>query len=187
MALMRLLILGDEPTWWRQYPRARRECAKIASVVTSRPAAFANSPGFDTQLFLHIELGSVRRPQIDQYASLWMDVRNCLNAREREEYKSILNEKLDQPHLRDLARNPMQLTILLSLILTRGAALPDKRTSLYDAYIDLFFSKDNLQRIRLYDNTLNCLRTYTNIWRGYCIHPLRRARVIRTDAYLQPS
>ena len=103
--------------------RMRENCKGLRVVVTSRPAAFANSPGFDTQLFLHIELGSVRRPQIDQYASRWMDVRN-LNAREREEYKSILNEKLDQPHLRDLARNPMQLTILLSLILTRGAALP---------------------------------------------------------------
>ena len=70
-----------------------------------------------------------------------MDVRN-LSQSERAEFSSILNEKMEQPHLRDLARNPMQLAILLSLIHTRGSALPDKRTSLYDAYVDLFFSRE---------------------------------------------
>ena len=30
----------------------------------------------------------------------------------------------------------------MSLIHTRGTALPDKRTSLYDAYVDLFFSRE---------------------------------------------
>jgi len=71
-----------------------------------------------------------------------MDVRG-LNAREREEFRSILEEKMTAPHLRDLSRNPMQLTILLSLILTQGAALPDKRTNLYDDYVDLFFSRES--------------------------------------------
>jgi hypothetical protein len=45
--------------------------------------------------------------------------------------------------MRDLARNPMQLAILLSLVLTRGASLPDKRTALYEYYIDLFFSRES--------------------------------------------
>lgn len=132
-------------------PRIRENCKQLKLIVTSRPAAFANSPGFDRQNFPHLELGAIKRSQIQHYAKRWMDVRNLTN-RERAEFQSILDEKLDQPHLRDLARNPMQLTILLSLIHTRGAALPDKRTSLYDAYVDLFFSRESAKNAVVRDH-----------------------------------
>jgi len=122
-------------------PRLRENCRDFGVIITSRPAAFANSPGFDAELFPYIELLSVSRSQINDYANRWMNVRG-LAARERVEFQEILTEKLNAPHLRDLARNPMQLTILLSLILTQGSALPDKRTSLYDAYVELFFSRE---------------------------------------------
>jgi hypothetical protein len=36
----------------------------------------------------------------------------------------------------------MQLAILLSLIHTRGTSLPDKRTALYDSYVELFFNRE---------------------------------------------
>lgn len=121
--------------------RLREDCPSLRVVITSRPAAFANSPGFNIEQFPHLSLGSVPRKQVQQYAQRWMDVRR-LSHQEKLEFHSILNEKMEQPHLRDLARNPMQLAILLSLIHTRGAALPDKRTSLYDAYVDLFFSRE---------------------------------------------
>ena len=55
---------------------------------------------------------------------------------------STLEEKLEQPHLRDLARNPMQLAILLHLIHVQGAALPEKRTTLYEEYMKLFFNRE---------------------------------------------
>src|SRR5262249_3772566 len=122
-------------------PRLRENCPYLSIIVTSRPAAFANSPGFDADQFIYIDLLSVKRSQIDQYAKKWMEVRG-LTPKERTEFEQILKEKLDAPHLRDLARNPMQLTILLSLILTQGPALPDKRTNLYDTYVELFFSRE---------------------------------------------
>lgn len=122
-------------------PRIRENVSSLRLVVTSRPAAFANSPGFDRRQFVYVSLGSVTRDQILEYADKWMSAR-MLGARDRREFEQILVEKMDQPHLRDLCRNPMQLTILLSLILTRGAALPDKRTALYDVYVDLFFSRE---------------------------------------------
>lgn len=121
--------------------RLKETCAGCRLIVTSRPSAFANSPGFDAVKFPVLQLGSVQKFQIDAYATRWMSARN-LNKREQQEFKGILNEKLDEPHLRDLARNPMQLTILLSLIHTRGSALPDRRTSLYHNYVDLFFSRE---------------------------------------------
>ena len=122
-------------------PRLRENCKGLQVVITSRPAAFANSPGFDSEQFPHLQLGSVRRAQIQLYAGRWMDART-LSRKERAEFQSILDEKLNEPHLRDLARNPMQLTILLSLIHTEGAALPDKRTSLYGEYVRLFFARE---------------------------------------------
>ncbi|WP_441238289.1 NACHT domain-containing protein [Bradyrhizobium sp. 930_D9_N1_4] len=123
-------------------PRIRENCPHLGVIITSRPAAFANSPGFDASNFPHIELLSVKRSQITEYAERWMEVRG-LNTRERDEFRAILKEKMTAPHLRDLSRNPMQLTILLSLILTQGSALPDKRTNLYDDYVDLFFSRES--------------------------------------------
>jgi hypothetical protein len=122
--------------------RLRENCRDIMFVITSRPAAFANSPGFAPEVFPHIELLSVNRSQINLYATRWMDARG-LAPKERAEFEEILNEKMNAPHLKDLARNPMQLTILLSLILTQGSALPDKRTSLYDEYVNLFFSRES--------------------------------------------
>ena len=37
----------------------------------------------------------------------------------------------------------MQLTILLRLIHTQGSTLPDKRTALYDRYVDVFFNRES--------------------------------------------
>lgn len=115
--------------------------ASLQVVVTSRPAAFENSPGLPADTFPYFQLGAVTRPLIDAYAKRWLRARK-LQGREAAEVKRILAEKLDHPHIRDLARNPMQLAILLSLVHTRGTSLPDKRTALYDSYVDLFFSRE---------------------------------------------
>ena len=110
-------------------------------VVTSRPAAFANSPGMPDDTFPCIQLIAITRPIIDAYVERWIAARHVPD-RDAAEMRRILREKLDQPHLRDLARNPMQLAILLTLVHTRGASLPDKRTALYDSYVELFFSRE---------------------------------------------
>ena len=113
----------------------------VQVVVTSRPAAFANSPGFPSKTFPHFELDSVTREQAVQYAMRWARARG-LTESERTEFIDTLKGKLEEPHLRELARNPMQLAILLSLILTKGASLPDKRTAMYDSYIEVFFGRE---------------------------------------------
>jgi hypothetical protein len=151
----------------KSIPRLRENCRDLGLVITSRPAAFANSPGFDAELFPHIDLLSVKRSQIDEYANRWMTVRN-LSSKDRLEFTAILQDKMGAPHLRDLARNPMQLTILLSLILTQGAALPDKRTSLYDEYVDLFFSRESAKSpaVRQHIDLLKELHRYL----GWLLH-----------------
>lgn len=120
--------------------RAHQPDAQI--IVTSRPAAFANSPGFSHKDWTHLELQDLRTPQINAYADKWMQARN-LPQRDRQQLTLLLREKLGQPHMRDLARNPMQLTILLALINARGLSLPDKRTALYDSYMEHFFNRES--------------------------------------------
>lgn len=121
--------------------RLKAHALSLQVIVTSRPAAFANSPGLPEIDFPRYYLDSLNKQLIDEYANKWMNAKK-LDQRDRSEVKKILRDKLDQPHLKDLAKNPMQLTILLSLIYNRGSSLPDKRTALYDSYVDLFFNRE---------------------------------------------
>ena len=118
-----------------------RSAASLQVIVTSRPAAFADSPGFPEDSFPYYHLSSVTRQLIDQYSQKWMKARK-LDQQQIKDVKKVIQEKLDLPHLRDLARNAMQLTILFSLILRKTASLPDKRTALYDSYIELYFDRE---------------------------------------------
>ena len=89
----------------------------------------ASSPGFPEDDWIHLELRNLKRANIEAYRDKWLAAQG-LTAEERGMVTSTLGEKLDQPHLRDLARNPMQLAILLHLIHVQGAALPEKAHNL---------------------------------------------------------
>ena len=116
-------------------------CKSMLIILTSRPAAFANSPGFPESEWHHLKLLDMRTDTIEAYKDKWTQYQN-LNADDAKLITSTLRAKLEQPHLRDLARNPMQLTILLQLIHVQGVALPDKRTTLYEEYMKLFFNRE---------------------------------------------
>ncbi len=123
----------------------------LQTVVTSRPAAFANSPGLPEDSFRYFTLASINRPLIENYAEKWLRARR-LDGKEAADVRRILRDKLDQPHLRELARNPMQLAILLSLIQTHGGSLPEKRTALYDSYVQLYFNRESEKSAIVRDN-----------------------------------
>ncbi|MFG6535699.1 NACHT domain-containing protein [Sulfitobacter sp. 1A16787] len=110
-------------------------------IVTSRPAAFANSPGFPEDDWLHLKLKNLGRKNVDAYREKWSEAQ-ALHKDERLAVETTLGEKLTQPHIRELARNPMQLAILLHLIHVQGHGLPDKRTTLYEEYMKLFFNRE---------------------------------------------
>lgn len=111
-------------------------------VVTSRPTPFANSTVLPRRTFATYSLESLARPLITEYADRWLRSR-AIDDADADEVRQILDTKLGEPHLRDLARNPMQLAILLSLIHRRGISLPDKRTALYDNYVEMFFDRES--------------------------------------------
>lgn len=122
--------------------RLKELSASLQVIVTSRPTAFANTEGFPEDEFHYLRLVSLTDALIHEYTEKWLKAKR-IHGKEASDVKKILEEKLVQPHLRDLARSPMQLSILLSLIHTRGSSLPDKRTALYDNYVDLFFARES--------------------------------------------
>lgn len=122
--------------------RIQQNAISSLIIVTSRPAAFANSPGFSKDEWQHLKMLPLFKTDINRYSAKWLEGRSLEN-REKEEILSLLSDKLDHSHVRDLARNPMQLAILLALISVQGASLPDKRTALYDEYIDIFLNRES--------------------------------------------
>lgn len=113
----------------------------LQTVVTSRPAAFTHSPGFSAAEVPHLQLVSLPKDLIINYSERWTRSRG-LDMREGRAIERVLSKQLGQAHIRDLARNPMQLAILLTLILTKGESLPDKRTDLYTSYLNIFFDRE---------------------------------------------
>lgn len=121
--------------------RLRANAASLQVVVTSRPAALSGAPGLPEDSYYYFSIGSLTPHHITEYTERWIKAKR-LNASQASEIRQSLPKQVTQPHLRELARNPMQLAILLGLIHTRGSSLPRKRTALYDSYVNLFFDRE---------------------------------------------
>ena len=113
----------------------------VQVVLTTRPDSLAGPETFPPQGFELLQLCPVGDFLIDLYAKRWMDARR-LEPRERQELLTTLETQLNRPHVRDLARNPMQLAILLNLVHRRDRGLPDQRTALYSSYIEIFLDRE---------------------------------------------
>lgn len=113
----------------------------IQFIITSRPAAFSSSHGFREDQWTHLKLTDLRQIDIMAYKDKWIKAQG-LTHEDSESISTTMEDKLKQPHFRDLARNPMQLAILLYLMHMQGVALPEKRTALYEEYMNLFFNRE---------------------------------------------
>jgi len=136
--------VGDRSQIIEEISRAVNRLESIAEslqvVVTSRPASFTTTGRLGLP-FEYLTLTSISRELIGVYRDRWLDARD-LDAAERRELSTTLDEKLDQPHFRDLCRNPMQLAIVLSLLHRKGPALPEQRTDLYRSYMEYFLDRE---------------------------------------------
>jgi hypothetical protein len=137
--------IGDALARWGEFD------ADLQVVVTSRPSVFGRAPSFGKLGFVTLTLQNIDPERIDDYADRWVVARG-LDELERGDVKKILGEKLELAHIRDLTRNPMQLTILLSLIHQVGHSLPDQRTDLYSRYVDLFLTREADKSVRVREN-----------------------------------
>ncbi|GAB2931402.1 hypothetical protein GCM10027047_29750 [Rhodococcus aerolatus] len=131
--------------------RLRQQSDQFSVVVTSRPTALANAPTFSSDTFCFLKLSQISPELARQYTSRWSKARQ-LGPSEVSDLAEMLETKLRQPHMADLASNTMQLSILLSLLHLRGPSLPDKRTELYDTYIETFLNRESEKSDVVRDN-----------------------------------
>jgi hypothetical protein len=131
--------------------RINENSLSVQVIITSRPAAFVDSVGFAVEKYPHFELADITPAITKEYVEKWIKA-SRLDSREGAEIKRLVQEKLEMPHLRDLAKSPMQLAIFISLLRKKGESLPNKRTALYDSYIELFFDRESEKSIIIRDN-----------------------------------
>ena len=130
--------------------RISENSKSLQVIITSRPSAFSDSLGFSVNTYPHFELTDITPAITEEYVERWIKA-SRLNSREASEIRRLVKEKLEMPHLRDLAKSPMQLAILISLLRTRGDSLPNKRTALYDSYVELFFNRESEKSLIIRD------------------------------------
>lgn len=111
------------------------------TMITSRPSSFSKTPGFSKREYTYFTLGDLPLVLVLAYTDGWLKSRK-VSASVAQEIRQVLGQKLGQPHIVDLARNPMQLAILLWLVRKKGPSLPDKRTALYSEYMETFLDRE---------------------------------------------
>jgi hypothetical protein len=122
--------------------RLQQRNQQIRALITSRPTSISKSPTFPRDKFAYLTLMPISHQLAIDYAMRWARARS-LDERDSNELISVLRKRLDSPHISELAKNTMQLTILLWLISLRGPSLPDKRTDLYDTYFTVFMDRES--------------------------------------------
>lgn len=123
-------------------------------VVTSRPS-FDRLPEPNSDTFIRHTLEPLSEDLRIEYLRKWARSQSLAHA-DRREVERIFRERSGQGHIRELATNPMQLTILLYLIHQRGEAVPQRRTDLYADYLQSFLDREaaKSRSVRLYREPL---------------------------------
>ncbi len=109
-------------------------------VITTRPPALVGRR--ETLIdFERLTLVPMGKDRIEDYVTRWLSVQ----VRDKEEENRIRQSfegRQDEPHVEALARNPMQLSVLLQFIELKGDAFPDRRAELYRDYFQIVIDRD---------------------------------------------
>ena len=114
--------------------------ADLRVVLTTRPPALA---GRRQKLrgFTRIVLAPMNTRRIDEYLARWLSAQIDAES-ERLRIRTSFEGRRHDPHVEALARNPMQLSVLLQFIYLKGEAFPDRRAELYRDYFQIVIDRD---------------------------------------------
>ena len=109
-------------------------------VLTTRPPAVQ---GHWNKLdgFIRVVVAPMDRRKINDYLKRWLQAQ-IPAIEERERIKLSFNNRRNDSHVEALARNPMQLSVLLQFIYLKGDAFPDRRAELYRDYFQIVIDRD---------------------------------------------
>ncbi|MFA4932742.1 MAG: NACHT domain-containing protein, partial [Caldisericia bacterium] len=142
--------------------------ADLRVIVTTRPPALAGRAEILSG-FERLSLAPMEKPRIDEYIKRWLSVQIQEND-ERTRIRESYERRQDEPHVQALARNPMQLSVLLQFIRLKGEAFPDRRAELYREYFQIVIDRDVEKSSQLRENRLVIQALHEFI--GYKIHAL---------------
>lgn len=142
--------------------------ADLRVIITTRPPALA---GHGEKLidFERISLAPMEKYRIEEYMTRWLSAQ-IPESNERARIRESFERRQDEPHVTALARNPMQLSVLLQFIRLKGEAFPDRRAELYRDYFQIVIDRDVEKSPELRKNreVIQALHEFI----GYKIHTL---------------
>jgi hypothetical protein len=123
-------------------------------IVTTRPNA-SGLPEPSTDYFQILALVSLNSTLRTSYLRKWADARSIRGA-DRRALQHTFDHRSAEPHIAQLAENPMHLTILLYLMHKRGESVPSQRTDLYRSYMETFLDRETEKNasVQLHRNDL---------------------------------
>ncbi|MFH1927164.1 MAG: tetratricopeptide repeat protein [Chloroflexota bacterium] len=105
------------------YPRCRY-------VVTSRIVGYGEAP-LDRRAFAHYTILPFEDDDIRAFVEKWYGLREGDPKKRRDQIKNLTDTIMREPRIKDLARNPLLLTII-ALVHRIEAELPHERVKLYE-------------------------------------------------------
>ena len=114
--------------------------ADVRIVLTTRPPAVL---GRWSKLkgFIRVVLAPMNAQRIDDYLERWLQAQ-IPTQEELERIRNSFHSRRHDSHVEALARNPMQLSVLLQFISLKGEAFPDRRAELYRDYFQIVIDRD---------------------------------------------
>lgn len=109
-------------------------------IVTTRPNASGMAEP-SAEIFETIALSRLSSSLRTTYLRKWADARS-IRGKDRRDLERIFRQRSAEPHILQLADNPMQLTILLYLMQKRGNSVPSSRTDLYTSYMQTLLDRE---------------------------------------------
>ena len=113
---------------------------KIRVVLTTRPPAIVGRWS-KLEGFTRVFLIPMEPRRIDEYLNRWLSAQ-IGTKEERTRIRTSFNSRREEAHVKALARNPMQLSVLLQFINLKGEAFPDRRAELYRDYFQIVIDRD---------------------------------------------
>ncbi len=156
--------------------RAIIECIKrfenlltdLRVIVTTRPPALAGR-GEVLIDFERLLLAPMEKHRIEEYLTRWLSVQ-VPEKEEKIRIRESFERRQAESHVEALAKNPMQLSVLLQFIRLKGEAFPDRRAELYRDYFQIVIDRDVEKTPELRENrdVIQALHEFI----GYKIHAL---------------
>lgn len=114
--------------------------ADVRVVLTTRPPAITGRWG-KLKGFIRVVLAPMEADRIDDYLGRWLEAQIPTGG-DRHRIRNSFQSRRKEPHVEALARNPMQLSVLLQFIYLKGEAFPDRRAELYREYFQIVIDRD---------------------------------------------